>query len=236
MKHLQLATAVSNQSYANVLLSAFALPRNAKYLEDLAQTFEDADDTRWAVYVVELRTEPNPNITIPVAVMMGEFRDVLRAAICLEPVALAYYNAKRLRRSLEDCMNIIRVPTSFDFMEIKHKDDGKFMSFVEFSNSRRPLPENELNSDYTGSDIDNEDHIKGFVYGEENFNVLITECDHTDMCSVVCDDFSFAEEDQDEAEAVAYRCYLNSKGYYADATLAEHFNRPLGKRRTSITY
>lgn len=235
MKHIQLATAVSNQSYGNVLLSAFALPRNAKYLEDLAKTF-DTEDDRWGVFVVELRTEQNANITIPVAVMMGDYQTVLRAAICLAPVAELYYRVKNKRHMLENYMNIIRVPTSFDFMEYKYKDDGKYMSFVEFSASRAALPESDLNSEFTGDDEDNEDHIKGFIYGEDFHRILITECEHTDICAVKYNDLYFGEEDQDEAEAVAYRCYLNSKGFYDDHLLASHFNRPLGKRRQSITH
>lgn len=236
MRYLELATNVSNQSYGNVLLSAFALPRNKRQLEDIAKTF-DTDDNRYGVFLVEIRNQQNAHITTPVAIMQGDYQTVLRAALCLAPVAELYYALPHNRRNLlENSVHVIRVPTGFDFMEIVHKDDGKFMSFAEFSASRTAVDTNMLLSEYTGDDADNEDHIKGFLYGEENYKILITECDHTDICAVKYDDLYFGEEDQDEAEAVAYRCYLNSKGYYADATLRDHFTRPLGKRRVSLTY
>lgn len=236
MRYLELATKVSNQSYGNVLLSAFALPRNVRQLEDIAKTF-DTEDNRYGVFLVEIRNQQNAHITTPVAIMMGDYQTVLRAALCLAPVAELYYQLPHNRRNLlENNVHIIRVPTGFDFMEVVHKDDGQFMSFVEFSETRTALGASDLNSEYTGEDRDNEDHIKGFLYGEDFHKILITECDHTDICAVKYNDFYFGEEDADEAEAVAYRCYLNSKGYYADAVLADHFTRPLGKRRVSLTY
>lgn len=236
MRYLELATNVSNQSYCNVLLSALALPRNKRQLEDIAKTF-DTEDNRYGVFVVEIRNDQNAHITTPVAIMAGEYQTVLRAALCLAPVAELYYKLPHNRRNcLENSVHIIRVPSGFDFMEFVHKDDGQFMSFAEFSASRTAMDPNALNSDYTGDDADNEDHIKGFLYGEENYKILITECDHTDICAVKYGDLIFGEENQDEAEAVAYRCYLNSKGYYSDATLADHFDRPLARRRVSLTY
>lgn len=236
-KHIQLATQVSNQSYANILLSANALPRNANHLEDLAKDF-DEDDNRFGAYVVEIRDYlDQPHLSRPLCVMVGGYQTVVRAALCLAPVAELIYEMKNKRRGgPSNYIHIIKVPTSFDFLEGLHRDDGQYMSFLEFSNSRTPVDTNVLLSEYTGDDADNEDHIKGFLYGEEHHKILITECDHTDICAVKYDELYFGEEDQDEAEAVAYRCYLNSKGFYADATLRDHFSRPLGKRRASLTY
>jgi hypothetical protein len=230
-KYLQLATTVSNQSYANLLLSEYALPRNERGLEDIANMFDDSDK-RFGAWIVLIRDQNNAQITTPVCTMVGDYFNVLRAAFCLQPVAEMF---NRHRQRVPGYVQITRIPSSFDFLDVLHRDDGQYMSFVEWAETRRENKD-RLNSEYTGIDSDDADHIKGYVYGPEGYEILITECDHTDIVALRYEDFYFGEENQDEAEAIGYRCYLNMLGYYNDELLKEHFPHPFRQRRSSITY
>lgn len=227
--HLHLATTVSNQSYANILLSDFALPHNAKHLEDVANLFDD-DDTRFGAFMVAVRDQQNAQITTPVCAMVGDYQTVLRAALCLQPVAEMYH---RHRQRVAGYVQITRVPSSFDFLNVMHRDDGQYLSFVEWAATRRENKD-RCNAEFTGIDQDDFDGIKGFIYGPPGYELLILEDD--DLVIVRFEDFVFAEESQDEAEAVAYRCYLNMLGFYSDDLLKTHFTRPLGPRRVTLTY
>lgn len=229
--HLHLATTVSKQSYANILLSEYALPRNARGLEDIAKMFDDSDN-RFAAWVVLIRDQNNAQITTPVCTMVGDYQDVLRAAFCLQPVAEMY---NRHRQRVPGYVQISRVPSSFDFLNVIYREDNNYLSFVEWAETRRENND-RLNSEFTGVDGDDEDHVKGFVYGPAGYEILLTECGHTDIVGLRYEDYYFGEENQDEAEAIAYRCYLNMLGYYADDLLKEHFPHPFRQRRTSITY
>ena len=232
MEHIELAKRVSIQSLGNILLSHLSTPANARYLERAAELF-DAPKNRWGVYVIEVRDyEENIHLTRPVAIMQGYYQTVLRAALCLQPVTRLLL---KHRDNVEDYVHVITVPSSLESMAPITNDEPKFLSYPEFVATRHELTD-RANSEFTGDDRDDQEHVKGWLYGEPGYDFLIAECGHSDLCIVRHGNFSFAEENQDEAEAVLYRCYMNAKHILSDEDLECHFDRPLRKRRVSLTY
>jgi hypothetical protein len=233
--YITMAERISVQSYGRILLNHLSLPENERYLEELAATFDMRQN--FGVFLVEMR---NPDflvqeVTVPVGVFCGAYMDVLRATLCLSVVSDLHNRLKgiRPRPDLEEWINIIEVPTSFDFNMSKFHDDAPFMSYPEFVASRVELPSI---SQFTGDHEDDAVSMTGFRYGEVANYIYITECSDTDLVTVKYDDMIFRDESDEEVVAVAYRCYLNSKGLYDDQELRRHFSFAMAPRRVSITY
>lgn len=229
MNHIQTAHRISMQSSGAILMSAFSLPEMQRKLEEIVEFFGDWYYNaygQWVVSVCDGIICPQET-PVPVAVIVGKYEDAVRAAFCLQPVA-ALYNKHRQR---------VRGFVRFHRVEIMSSIPTEFMSFPEFVASRRGSVD-DLNSQWTGEPNDDEDHVKGFFYGPERHRILLTENEHTDMVGLVYGDFGYADENQTELEALAYRCYLNSIGVLSDDELRPFFKAPFpnSTRRETLTY
>jgi len=231
MKHVNWAHAVSHQSHGRILLSEFSLPDYQRNMEEMVNLFEE--DDRFGMWVISIRNNrANLSETKAIATMLGNHDDVLKAAFCLQPVADLYHEH---RQRIPGYVHLTWTPSNHEFLNTTIRGENDFMSFPEFVATRR---ENvtDANSSWTEDERDDEDHVKGFFYGPENFRVLITECDHTDMVGVTYQDWAHREENLTEMEAVAYRCYLHSVGVLNDDELRVFFPAPFRTRRVSLTY
>lgn len=231
MKHVDWAYAVSLQSLGSVLMSEFSLPDYQHNLDGIVDMFDE--DDRFGMWAVSVRdNRANISETKVIAVLFGEHDDVLKAALCLHPVAELYHEH---RQRLPGYVHLTWAPTNFESPSLPLHSEREFLSFPDFVATRR---ENvtDANSNWTDDDRDDEDHVKGFFYGPENLRILITECEHTDMVAVAYQDWAYREENQTEIEALAYRCYLHSLNVLDDNELRVFFPAPFRTRRTSLTY
>lgn len=229
IQHVQTAHHISVLSSGAILMSAFSLPEMQPKLEEIVELFDDweyAEYGQWIVSVIKDIDNPR-EAPLPVAVIVGEYADAVRTAFCLQPVA-SMYNKHRQR---------VTGYVRFHKLGVMSDRTSPFMSFPEFVASRRESVD-YLNSQWTGEPNDDEDHVKGFFYGTDNHRILLTENEHTDMVGLVYMDFGYAEENQTELEALAYRCYLNSIGVLSDDELRPFFKAPFpnSTRRETLTY
>lgn len=233
MNHIHFAHAVCHQSHGAVLMSEFSLPDYQRELQEVVNEWIDDMNNDFGMYVIEVYDYAHDEtLRRPLASVLGRRHDVMRTALCLHPVSKLY---RKHRQRFEDFVSVVKVPTNHDFLSHTFKDQNDFMSFPEFVASKRENV-SECNSSWTGNERDDADHIKGYFYGPENFRILLTFDDHTDLIGLSYQDWGYAEENETELEALAYRCYLHAKRVISDDELRKFFPLPLRARRESITY
>lgn len=230
MKHIQYAQAISLDSRARILMSEYSLPDHARALEDIAQTFDD--DDRTGTWLITYTTSAKEDFA-PLAVVAGKYDEVVRTAICLQPIAEVYH---KVGKNLPNYVVVFRLATNFSGVNLIQPDDeSPFMSFPEFVATQRENNE-DVNSVWTDNEQDDEDHVKGYFYGKDHYRVLLTVCEHTDMVGLVYQDWFYSEENMIEMQALAYRCYLHTLGMITDDELKVHFPHPFRVCRVALTY
>lgn len=226
MNHVQNAHIISINSDAKHIMSELSLPDYAPCLNEIVKEFDEDDRSgTWVISIREARDIP----FAPFIVMHGLHEDALKTAFCLQKVADLYHKTPRM---ITELVRIVRYAANFDFVgrEPQLDDSNYFMSFPEFVASRRENVD-DANSNWTTEPNDDQDHIKGFFYGPQNYRVLLTENEYTDDVGLVYQDWGYSDNNQIELEAMAYRCYLHALGYLNDDDLRDIFPHPFRNER-----
>lgn len=231
MNHIELSGQIARASWGKIMQSPWALPENAKQLEEAAEQFDEAPYSSvncWTIMVVDSADWR------PIASVVADYDTALRTALCLDVV---YRMERTWRGRFTQHVKLVCTPVALDLNKLINGmstplKEHDYMTFTEFLASERAA---DNVYDYTQNDGDLDEHISGMLYGPQHSPIIIVLNEHTDDLFVQYGDLTFTDNDDDEAKAVAYKVYLFNNNVIDEKELQSYFDGFM-RKRNSITY
>lgn len=219
--YVKMANDLSRRSFGDLTLGRYALTRNETFLETLIadEKFDIAD--RQGAFLIGLSHTADKSCSEDIGVLIGNERTVLRAALCLTKVMRAIAEGRQRKRPAREVLVLRFLPANLESPQPGLINDH--LSFDDFVEGRRNWPCDRSLAWFTSVSEDDDDQITGAFYGDEEHQILVMADGSTDEYRIRYNDLERKDDDEEEMEALAYCCYLHSKGLFAIGRLEAHF-------------